>query len=251
MKVLIVDDEPISRRLLQNYLEKWGYEVVVAENGARAWEVFQRTELHMVISDWLMPEMDGLELVRRIRARSNAEYVYTILVTVRAQKEDLVEAMEAGADDFISKPFDRDELRVRLREGERFVQLEQKLIEQSRRLIQVEQRLAEFGGAEAVDSADTLRERLRGPVAQLQSRLAALDDVLSGLRRTGWELRQRGEQWSPAAPQLSEEIRRMAGGLERALDEIVACHQQAREINDVLGTPSPRPKDEAGADKTS
>src|SRR4026208_1495556 len=127
MKVLIVDDESISRRLLQNYLEKWGYQVVVAENGARAWHLFQEHDFRMVISDWLMPEMDGLELVRRIRSRPNAAYVYAILVTVRAQKEDLVEAMEAGADDFIGKPFDRDELRVRLREGERIIQLEQTL----------------------------------------------------------------------------------------------------------------------------
>ena len=70
MKVLVVDDESISRRLLQNYLEKWGYQAAdVAENGARAWQLFQETDFRMVISDWLMPEMDGLELVRKIRAR--------------------------------------------------------------------------------------------------------------------------------------------------------------------------------------
>jgi CheY-like chemotaxis protein len=199
----------------------------------------------MVISDWLMPEMDGLELVRRIRARSNAAYVYTILVTVRAQKEDLVEAMEAGADDFISKPFDRDELRVRLREGERFVQLEQKLIEQSRRLIQVEQRLAQFRG-EAAAPADPLRERLLRPLSELRSQLAGLGEMVSGLRRTGVELRQRGEQWTRSAPQLAEEIGRIASGLDRSLDEIVdrslaGCQRQIRELSELLGSPPEEP----------
>src|SRR5215510_12059807 len=123
MKVLIADDEAISRRLLQNYLEKWGHEVMVAQNGAEAWQLFERGEFPIVISDWMMPEMDGVELIRRIRASQRPGYVYAILVTSRSQKEDLVEGMEAGADDFITKPFDRDELRVRLRAGKRIIDL--------------------------------------------------------------------------------------------------------------------------------
>jgi two-component system NtrC family sensor kinase len=125
MKVLIADDDPISRKLLQSYLQKWGCEVTAAENGGEAWSSFQQDEFPIVITDWMMPELDGVELIRRIRSGPRPGYVYVILLTAKGQKEDLVTGMDAGADDFLTKPFDRDELRVRLRAGERIVQLEQ------------------------------------------------------------------------------------------------------------------------------
>lgn len=134
MKVLIADDDLVSRRLLQGYLQKWGYEVTVAMNGAEAWWLFEQNEFQIVISDWMMPELDGTELIRRIRASARPGYVYTILLTARSQKNDLVEGMEAGADDFVSKPFDGDELHVRVRAGERIVKLEQALADQNRAL---------------------------------------------------------------------------------------------------------------------
>lgn len=122
MRVLVVEDDPISQRILTNYLQKWGYEYSLAEDGARAWTLLQAEDHAIVISDWLMPDVDGIELIRRIRAWNCPHgHIYTILLTAKAQKEDLVAAMEAGADDFLAKPFDRDELRVRLQEGERMV----------------------------------------------------------------------------------------------------------------------------------
>ena len=124
MKVLVADDDPVSRRLLQNYLQKWGYDVAVTTNGAEAWRMFEQEEFQMVINDWMMPELDGLDLIRRIRQRPLDHYVYTILLTARSQKDDFVAGMDAGADDFVSKPFDQDELHVRLRAGERIVNLE-------------------------------------------------------------------------------------------------------------------------------
>lgn len=134
MNVLIADDEAISRRLLQNYLTKWEHTVTVAEDGAQAWELFQSGDFHMVISDWMMPGMDGPDFIRLVRAHDNAApgYVYAILLTAKTHKEDLVAGMEAGADDFITKPFDRDELRVRVHQGERIINLERRLAEQSR-----------------------------------------------------------------------------------------------------------------------
>ena len=132
MKVLVADDDPVSRRLLLNYLQKWGYEVSIARDGAEAWRMFEQAEFPLVISDWMMPEMDGPELIRRIRKHSGAMYVYTILLTSRSQKEDFVAGMDAGADDFVSKPFDQDELHVRLRAGERIINLERTLMEQNR-----------------------------------------------------------------------------------------------------------------------
>lgn len=141
MKVLIADDDSVSRRLLQNYLQKWGYEVTVTENGAEAWRMFEQEEFPIVLSDWMMPEIDGLELIQRIRASSRPNYVYTILLTARSQKEDLVKGMEAGADEFVSKPFDKDELRVRIRAGERIIKLEMALKEQNRALREAQEAL--------------------------------------------------------------------------------------------------------------
>ena len=134
MKVLMADDDPVSRRLLQSDLQKWGYDVTLATDGAEAWRLFEAGDFSLVISDWMMPSMDGPELIRRIRASSKPHYVYTILLTSMSHKDDLVQGMDAGADDFISKPFDRHELQVRIRAGERIIQLEQALKEQNQAL---------------------------------------------------------------------------------------------------------------------
>ena len=138
MQILIAEDAPVSRRLLQQCLKQWGYDVAVAHDGAEAWRLFSAGSAHfpIVITDWMMPEMDGLDLIRRIRASSGSTYVYTILLTAKSERQDVVAGMEAGADDFLSKPFDREELRVRLRAGERVVRLEQTLAAQNRELRQ-------------------------------------------------------------------------------------------------------------------
>src|SRR5262249_25043429 len=117
MRILIAEDEAVSRRLLQSYLEKWGHEVVAAADGAEAWRLFQAGGGPRVPRDPGVPEGDGLELIRRIRATEGRGYVYIILLTAKSQKEDLVVGMEAGANDFVAKPFDREELRARLRAG--------------------------------------------------------------------------------------------------------------------------------------
>ena len=145
MRILIAEDDAVSRRLLQAFLERLGYEVVAAANGAEAWRLFQAKEFHIVISDWIMPEMDGLELIRRIRDCQCPSYVYTILLTAKFRKEDLVAGMEAGADDFIAKPFHQDELRVRLRAGQRIVELEMALLRSLNELKLARQREMETG----------------------------------------------------------------------------------------------------------
>lgn len=132
MRVLIADDDPISRRLLERTLQQWGYEVVTARDGAEAWKLFEERDHPVVISDWVMPGLDGLELVRRIRSSPRPGYVFVILLAASSHRREVVEGMAAGADDFVSKPFDRDELRARLRAGERIIRLEQALVEQNR-----------------------------------------------------------------------------------------------------------------------
>jgi sigma-B regulation protein RsbU (phosphoserine phosphatase) len=132
MRVLIADDDPISRRLLQRTLQQWGYEVTVARDGTEAWRLFEERDFPLVISDWVMPGLDGLELVRRIRSCPRTGYVFIILLTANTRKREMVEGLAAGADDFVTKPFDHHELRVRLRSGERVLRLEQALLEQNR-----------------------------------------------------------------------------------------------------------------------
>lgn len=123
LRILVVEDDPISLRILTNYLGKWGYEYTNASDGEAAWELLQREDYPIVISDWMLPGISGLELVERIRRWPSPHgQIYTILLTGKSAKEDLVSAMDAGADDFLTKPFDRDELRVRLREGARMVE---------------------------------------------------------------------------------------------------------------------------------
>ena len=130
MRVLIADDSMISRRLLEAALKKWDYEVIVASDGAEAWELLRGDDApRMAILDWMMPGLSGPEVCRRVRALAQDQYTYILLVTSRSHKEDLIEGMEAGADDYLTKPFDQNELKVRLGPGRRIVELQHALIE--------------------------------------------------------------------------------------------------------------------------
>jgi two-component system cell cycle response regulator len=124
MKVLVADDDVISRRMLSAALARLGYEAVAVADGARAWEILDGPEAPpLVLLDWNMPGLDGLEICRRVRGRSRGRYTYMILVTSRRRPEDIVAGLEAGADDFVAKPFDPDELRARVRAGQRIIEL--------------------------------------------------------------------------------------------------------------------------------
>jgi DNA-binding response OmpR family regulator len=125
--VLVVDDDPVSRAQFSALAQAAGYQVSVAVNGREAWELFQVARIPIVISDWYMPELDGPELCRRIRARPREPYVYFILVTSQGGKQQYLAGMEAGADDFIAKPVDPDELRARLTVAERILGLRREL----------------------------------------------------------------------------------------------------------------------------
>jgi two-component system, cell cycle response regulator len=125
MKVLVAEDEPVARRLLAETLKKFGHEVVLASDGAEAWEVLNAPDApRLALADWNMPRMDGVELCRRLRARPDGAFTYVILVTARQEREDLVAGLESGANDFISKPVDREVLRARIGVGERLLAME-------------------------------------------------------------------------------------------------------------------------------
>jgi two-component system, cell cycle response regulator len=130
LRILLAEDDLITRKLVQSHLVKWGHEVIVCSDGAEAWRILQGDDPpKLVIVDWMMPEMDGISLCRQIRGNGKRAYTYVILLTARNKREDVVEGLEAGADDYVIKPFDTHELRVRVRAGSRIVQLQQDLID--------------------------------------------------------------------------------------------------------------------------
>jgi two-component system cell cycle response regulator len=130
MRVLIAEDDSISRRMLEAFLVKWGFEVMVATEGEKAWGILQGNDApRLAVLDWMMPGRDGIDICRSLRQRKGRAYIYIILLTARGQKEDIVEGLEAGADDYITKPFDPYELRARLRAGRRIVELQEQLLQ--------------------------------------------------------------------------------------------------------------------------
>ena len=110
MKILIAEDDPISRRLLESQLIKWTYEVVITSDGKAALEALQSEDPPSIaILDWMMPEMDGVKVCQEIRRKENEHYTYVLLLTAKDRKEDLIEGLEAGADDYVIKPFNAHE----------------------------------------------------------------------------------------------------------------------------------------------
>ena len=124
MRILIADDDRMSTMMLSRSLERWGFEVVVAHDGVSAWgHIEGSTPPALAIVDWMMPGIDGLELCRRIREAHLATPVYVILLTSRNSRQDLVAGLQAGADDYLTKPFDPDELQARIHVGQRTLAL--------------------------------------------------------------------------------------------------------------------------------
>lgn len=132
MRVLIADDDALSLRILQDSLQAWNYDAVLARNGLEAWEILQLSDApNLVILDWVMPGMDGLDICRNVR-KMNRNYVYIILLTAKASREDIILGLESGADDYMIKPFYPEELKSRLKIGQRIIDLEQRIMRLAR-----------------------------------------------------------------------------------------------------------------------
>lgn len=129
MKILLADDEPIARTMLEHWLVGWGYDVIPVKDGEAALEALRADpEIRMAVVDWVMPKLDGIEVCRRVRSGPSEPYTYLLLLTARDNKSDIVEGLDAGADDYLVKPCNPLELKVRLRAGRRVVELQEQLV---------------------------------------------------------------------------------------------------------------------------
>lgn len=129
MKILIAEDDPVSRRVLEEFLRKCGHQVMAVANGAQAWDALQGNDPPRVaILDWMMPELEGVEVCRRVRSLSGRAYTFLMLLTAQGQKQSLLAGLKAGADDYLPKPFDGEELRARLQVAERILRVQDELI---------------------------------------------------------------------------------------------------------------------------
>lgn len=130
MKILIAEDDVVSRRLLEATLVRWGYQVTVTHNGVEAWTVLQREDAPpLAVLDWMMPGIDGIEVCRLVRGLQRSTPPYLIILTAKGRREDIVTGLKAGANDYVTKPFHREELRARVQVGMRVVELHQRLAE--------------------------------------------------------------------------------------------------------------------------
>ena len=186
MKILIADDDPIARKILKAEIERAGHECLAAEDGTEAWDLFREHEFEVVISDWMMPGIDGIELCQRVRHHPKAAYTYFILLTVTGGKSNLVRGIEAGADDYMTKPFDPEELQARLIVAQRITSLHRRSAQAAERIGFLEEQTRvrnAFSGF--IGKTQIMQEIYR------RLRLAAQSEVtvlLSGQSGTGKEM---------------------------------------------------------------
>lgn len=141
MRILIAEDDAVSRRVLEATLEKAGYEVIVTRDGDEAWKALEGDDPpRLLVLDWMMPGLDGTEICARLRRREDGQSFYILLLTAKTQKEEIVAGLRSGADDYIAKPFHHEELKARVQNGRRLVELQQGLAD---RISELEQALAE------------------------------------------------------------------------------------------------------------
>ena len=178
MKILIADDSPTPRLMLQRELEGLGHECIVACDGDEAWELFQGSRVDVVVSDWMMPGMDGDELCRRVRADTGAPYAYFILHTSLEDLKHVVQGMQAGADDYLTKPFQRDQLATRLIAADRITALHRQLASQQTELERLNEMLFQDSRHDRLTGLGN-RRRMDEDLERLADQVRRYDHALS------------------------------------------------------------------------
>jgi diguanylate cyclase (GGDEF)-like protein len=184
MKILVAEDDPVALRLLQAGLVQWGYEVICATDGEKALEILQATDSpQLAILDWVMPGKDGIEVCREARKLNKKPYTYILMLTAKVRKQDIVEGLEAGADDYLIKPYDPHELRARLRAGRRIMDLQDQLVS-AHRLIEAQMTMDPLTGVwsrnvslEILKLQLTLSSKSDSPMSLVIASVDNLEDI--------------------------------------------------------------------------
>jgi two-component system cell cycle response regulator len=249
MRVLAAEDNPVFQSMLRSMLTKWGYDAVIARDGEEAWNVLQGEDApRLAILDWMMPGIDGVEVCRRVRSANREPYIYILLLTARTDSQDLVEGMEAGADDYLTKPFNAHELRVRLRAGCRILDLQEQLLH-AREALRVQ---ATHDGLTKLLNRTAIMEVLRNEIARAEREhlpLSLLMLDLDGfksindtyghqtgdavLRETALRMRAAGRRYDAVGRYGGEEFLVVLPGCDLA----DACSQAERLRETIAGTP--------------
>ncbi len=215
MKILIVEDDPVSQKLLEKIVRREGYDTILADNGNGAWEIVKKETFEMVITDWMMPEMDGLKLCRKIRQANLPRYVYIILLTARDQAEDAVAALDAGADDYIRKPFNPNELKARILAGKRIIELEDNQKKANAQLSQSE-KMASIG-----QLAAGVAHEINNPTGFVSSNLKTLTDYQNDINNLINHYRK-------LVTDLKETIREnLSSAIEKQIEQIASLEDEA------------------------
>jgi diguanylate cyclase (GGDEF)-like protein len=210
LKVLAAEDNAVFQSVLRSLLTKWGYEAVIARDGLEAWDILQSNDApRLAILDWMMPGLDGVEICQRIRAARREPYVYIVLLTARTEAQDVVEGMEAGADDYLTKPFNARELRVRLRAGSRILELQEQLLH-AREALRVQ---ATHDGLTGLLNHSAILESLRNELARANREAQPLAALMVDIDRFKSINDTYGHQTGDEI--LKEAARRMKGAVRR------------------------------------
>lgn len=165
MRILLADDDEVSRHILKGTLSRWGFDVVAAADGGEAWRILQEEGApRLAILDWMMPVMDGVEVCRKVREQLTGPYIYLLLLTSKREKEDIVSGMAAGADDYVSKPFNPQELQMRLKAGARIIDLQEKLLQAQQEL----KHMATHDSLSGLQNRFSILEALRKELSRAQ-----------------------------------------------------------------------------------
>jgi two-component system chemotaxis response regulator CheY len=259
LRILIAEDDAVSRIILRRAVEMFGHECLAAEDGEKAWEIYRETPgVDAIISDWMMPGMDGLELCRKVRGEERDGYTYFIFLTALGDRDHLLTGLEAGADDYLSKPLDRDELQVRLISVRRVTELHRRLAFQNGELEVLNRKLFEQSREDPLTRlGNRLRlreelEALRGRVERYGHNYSAVlcdvdyfklyndhyghlagDEVLQKVAETiadhcrsgDTAYRYGGEEFLIILPEQSQEAAAIAGRLRRAVEDLRIPHE--------------------------